>query len=123
MIQNTEVLSLVTCQTCGTINEEEAQFCAKCGAALYATEKTRGTRTDCFGGPGGPEDECFGLPYGGAICGIIVGFLIILWAISYFVPAFQIIGAYTGPIFLGIIGVLLIAGAIYSISRRRRREA
>ncbi|MFX1563279.1 MAG: zinc-ribbon domain-containing protein [Promethearchaeota archaeon] len=114
---------MVTCQTCGANNEEDAAFCAKCGAALYAKEKSRGTRTDCFGGPGAPEDECFGLPYGGAICGLLLGFFIILWAISYFVPAFQLIGAYTGPILLGIVGVLIIAGALYSINRRRKQEA
>ncbi|MFX1561739.1 MAG: zinc-ribbon domain-containing protein [Promethearchaeota archaeon] len=114
---------MVTCQSCGTPNEEDAQFCSKCGAALYAKEKTRGSRTDCFGRPGAPEDECFGLPYGSAICGIIVGFFIILWALSYFVPTFQILGTYSGPIFLGIVGVLIIAGAIYSISRRRKSEA
>jgi uncharacterized membrane protein YvbJ len=111
---------LVTCQACGGTNDEDAEFCAKCGASLHPTTTRKSQRTDCFGGPEAPEDECFGLPYGGAICGIIIGFFIILWASSYFIPQIAILLANWWFLFIGIIGVLMIAGAIYSISRRRK---
>ncbi|MDO8125558.1 MAG: hypothetical protein Q6364_14430 [Candidatus Hermodarchaeota archaeon] len=68
-----------------------------------------------------PEKECFGLPYGSAICGLIIGVIIILWALSYFIPALQIIWTLWWPILLLIVGVLIIAGALYGMFRGRRR--
>lgn len=111
---------MVRCQSCGKNNEDDAEFCAQCGAALYPSEKPRKQRTDCFGKADAPEDECFGLPHGGAICGIIIGFFIILWAASYFIPEIQILWVNWWPLLLGILGVLIIAGALYSISRRQK---
>ena len=113
---------MVTCQACGAMNDEDAEFCAKCGASLEPTTTTprRARQTDCFGGPDKPEDECFGLPYGGAICGLIIGIFIIIWAASFFIPQLATIIANWWYLFIGIIGVLLIVGALYSISRRRK---
>jgi hypothetical protein len=61
------------------------------------------------------RDECFGLPGGGSIIGILVGIAIILagarelfnWNIDF------------GPYFTIIIGMLIAAGAIYTMSRRK----
>lgn len=111
---------MVTCQACGAMNDEDAVFCAKCGASLEPTTTRKRRQADCFGGPEGPEDECFGLPYGGAICGIILGIFIILFAASFFIPQLAVLISNWWYLFLGIIGVLLIVGAIYSISRRRK---
>ena len=108
---------MITCDECGTENADDAEFCKKCGDSLQA-EKIKQRSKDCFGGPGRPEEECIGLPYGGALCGAIFGLIIIVLGWS------MIIGFnfwwWIGPTLLGIFGVLVIIGAIYSISRRRK---
>ena len=60
------------------------------------------------------QDECFGLPRGGAIFGLFIGVIII------FVGLQQVFGweIDIGPFALVIIGILFIAGAIYGLSRR-----
>jgi len=61
------------------------------------------------------RDECFGLPNSGAIAGIVFGILIIMWGLSTLfgweinVMAFIVI----------IFGGLIVAGAIYRLTRGR----
>jgi tetrahydromethanopterin S-methyltransferase subunit E len=112
-----EVLFMVTCTKCGAQNDEGAKFCVSCGARLEVVrEKHRDT---CFGQPRGRiENECFGLPYGGAIIGIIIGMFILLYGIAMLLG--QDLSRYTGPFFVIIIGLLIVAGAIYGILRRTR---
>ncbi|MFB0504502.1 MAG: hypothetical protein ACETWE_11760 [Candidatus Bathyarchaeia archaeon] len=61
------------------------------------------------------RDECFGLPNSGAIAGIVFGILIIMWGLSTLfgweinIMAFIVI----------IFGALIVAGAIYRLTRRR----
>ena len=101
---------MVYCSKCGTNNEEDAEFCNKCGAALYPEKGV--TRR-----PERPQkDECFGLPHGSAIFGIVLGLIIILagarellgWNIDF------------GPFVIIIIGLLIATGAIYKYSSRGR---
>jgi len=108
---------MVTCTKCGAQNEEDARFCVSCGARIEVRRERH--RDTCFE----PEErighECFGLPYGGAIIGIIIGMFII---ISGFAMIWELdIGRYTGAFFVMIIGLLIVAGAIYGILRRARR--
>jgi len=77
-----EITVMVYCPKCGTKNEEDVKFCVNCGAALYAEEKRERRRTTCFGAERRREDECFGLPHGGAIAGVIFGAFIILIGIA-----------------------------------------
>ena len=111
---------MVYCSKCGENNEEGSEFCVKCGASLYPGRQGEEREGDCFG----PRDrrfgrECFGLPYGGAIVGIIIGMMILatglgqLWDID--------VGRYMGSAGMILIGVLMILGAIYGITQRRRR--
>jgi hypothetical protein len=61
------------------------------------------------------RDECFGLPRGNAIIGILIGIAIIFagvrdlfnWNIDF------------GPYATIILGILIAAGAIYTMSRRK----
>ncbi len=108
---------MVTCTKCGAQNEEDASFCVSCGARIEVRRERR--REGCFE----PEErighECFGLPYGGAIIGIIIGLFIIISGFA------TILGLnfekYAGSFFVIIIGLLIVAGAIYGILRRTRR--
>jgi hypothetical protein len=63
------------------------------------------------------EDECFGLPHGGAIAGLVFGAIIILWGLSM-VPGMLPADFPFWPAIVLIFGVLIIAGALYGISRR-----
>ena len=98
---------MVYCSECGADNEEGTKFCVKCGATLYP-ETGRVER------PKKP-DECFGLPRGGSIFGILIGIVIILvglrelfgWNIDF------------GPFAIIIVGILFAAGAIYGLTRKR----
>ncbi len=106
-----------TCSACNYENDDDAEFCARCGAHLAEEKKVRYVEKkeeDCYGSE---EDECFGLPYGGAICGLIFGLFIVLGAVGLFFG--WSIWDYFWPIILVIIGVLIVAGAIYSMRRRR----
>lgn len=62
------------------------------------------------------QDECFGLPRGGAIFGLFIGIIII------FVGLQQVFGwkIDIGPFATIIFGLLILAGAIYGLSRRGR---
>ena len=62
------------------------------------------------------EDDCFGLPYGGAIAGIIFGLLIVIWGFSL-ATGFDFWGSIFYIIVI-IFGVLIIAGSAYKLRRR-----
>jgi uncharacterized membrane protein YvbJ len=107
---------MVTCPKCGAKNPDEARFCVSCGGSLNVMEGERKRGSTCFGQPERRvEKECFGLPHGGAIVGIIIGVLIIIfglgslfdWRINF------------GPLVMIVIGVLVVAGALYGYTRRR----
>ena len=102
-----EIFILVYCQECGTNNDETAAICSNCGTSLRSRRTTpRRAR----------QDECFGLPQGGSIFGIIIGVLIILagaqslmgWDLDF------------GPYMIIIVGILIAAGALYQMNKNKR---
>ena len=102
---------MVYCQKCGFQNADDAETCEKCGASLYAVrEERRSYRRR--------EDECFGLPHGGAIVGLIFGICIVLWSLTQ-VPGLLPTDIEFWPLIIIIFGVLIVAGALYGLSRRR----
>lgn len=70
------------------------------------------------------EQQCFGLPHGGAIVGIIIGIIVILVGISQ-VPGLiprevlDVTDSFFWPIILVAFGILMVAGALYQYGRRR----
>ncbi len=107
---------MVYCPKCGTKNEESAEFCVKCGANL----KT-GTVVTRWAERRKAERECFGLPHGGAIAGIVFGVVILIFGIFLLLQQTGVIVDASFPWYLLIIvlGVLMVAGAIYT-SRSRK---
>ena len=99
---------MVYCTKCGAKNEEDAAVCVKCGASLVTrpTGRTERRRT---------EEECFGLPHGGAIAGLIIGIIIILVGVSR-VTGFE--WEFFWPVVVITFGILVVAGAVYGLSRR-----
>jgi len=101
---------MVYCTKCGTKNEENAKSCVTCKEPLMSTQTSRHERRQ-------KENECFGLPQGGSVFGIIIGAIIILWGLSSVldIP----FGSYFWPLIIIIFGTLMVAGALYSMNRRR----
>ena len=108
---------MVYCPKCGTKNEDDAKFCVKCRAELYPERRAEKHEDTCFGPrERGVEEECFGIPHGGAVAGIVVGVFIILLGMA--VALGQDVGRWIGPFILVAVGVLIIVGAIIGLRRR-----
>jgi len=109
---------MVYCPKCGTQNDDAAEFCGKCGANLQTgtvSSRRRERRK--------AEQECFGLPHGGAIAGIVFGVIILIWGITTMLQQTGIISETIEfwYIIIIIIGVLIVAGAIYSITHSQNK--
>ena len=112
-----EEAGLVYCPKCGAENTEDAKFCAKCGATLYIEERRRRGGDTCFGShEQRVEDECFGIPGGGAIAGILFGVIIILVGLSIILGLD--VGSWIGPFIMIVIGALILIGALLRFRRK-----
>lgn len=107
---------MVYCPKCGAKNDDNARFCATCGASLYPESTATRRDAGCFGERHRESQECFGLPHGGMIAGIIFGLFIVIIGISLAFGGFDI-GRFIGPMILVIIGLLIVSGAVFG--RRR----
>ncbi len=101
---------MVYCTKCGTKNEEGAAICVNCQQPLVSNYRAMSRQRRRA------EDECFGLPNGGIIIGLIIGLLIILWGVSAFLDIN--FGNYLGPFVIIIFGILIFVGALYRYTRR-----
>ena len=120
------VVIMVYCQNCGTKNEDDDEYCSKCGTLLkedkrrYRRERRRRLMDECFGASyeyrQRQRRECFGLPHGNIILPIILGIILILAGLSS-IYGFQF-WQYLGPALIILIGLLIIAGAIYGARRK-----
>lgn len=123
---------MVYCTECGTKNDESAETCVKCHAKLNVPreknwEKRLEEGAEEFGRRAEvwaesferrAENECFGLPHGGSIFGIVLGIIIIIGAILLLAGINLEIW---WPLIIIIFGVLVLSGAIYSLTNKRKR--
>lgn len=100
---------MVYCTKCGTKNEDEAEARIKCGASIGTRPAWRHERRRA-------EEECFGLPHGGAIVGLIIGVMIIIAGISWLAEIN--LERHFWPFIVIIFGILIVAGALYGYSRK-----
>jgi len=105
-----EIISMVYCTKCGKQNEDDVIFCIDCGFAINPEKKKRLDVREKR-----KEDECFGLPNGGAILGLLIGIIIIIVGLQ------QVFGSLIdiGPFLTIVVGLLFAVGAIYGLIRRR----
>ncbi len=117
---------MVYCHKCGTKNSDDAKACKKCGASLYPLDKAMEKQAKtCFGPEKKKEeDECFGLPHGGVIAGVIIGAIIIIAGVSSLlsnVLHWNVeIWNSVWPMLIIVVGALIIAGAVYGLSRKNK---
>ena len=128
---------MVYCIKCGTQNKDDAKYCPQCGSTLDgAREKSLEQRAEEWGEEFGRraeewgedfgrrvEEGCFGLPHGGVIVGLLFGIIVIIVGLSMvpgLIPPEIRIAAepYFWPTIIIIVGVLVIAGALYRFTRR-----
>jgi uncharacterized membrane protein YvbJ len=128
---NEVIIVMVYCVKCGVKNSDDAKFCVKCGENLTSSQEKWEweRRVDTWGEDVGKraekwgkqmerefKDECFGLPHGGAIVGIIVGIIILV--LGFALLANINIWSYLGPIGAIIVGILILTGVAYRLTRR-----
>jgi hypothetical protein len=111
---------VVYCSKCGTQNPDDAKVCSKCGAPLYTvgqqyprSEREHYRRV---------QGECFGLPNGGMIAGIVFGIIIIVLGLGLVLQESGYIADFWNvfwPFIIIIFGILILLGALYG----RRRHA
>jgi ribosomal protein L37E len=110
---------LVYCSRCGTQNPDTNTNCTNCGAPLYTVgQQYPGSDREHYRRM---ENECFGLPNGGMIVGIIFGAIIIIVGLGLFLEDSGIVVNFWGafwPIIIIIFGLLIVLGALFG--RRRR---
>jgi hypothetical protein len=102
---------MITCPKCGTQNEDGSDFCKKCGTSLHVAPPVSEYRR--------PREECFGVPNGGAIIGLVFGAILISLGLGI-IFGFDV-ARYIGPFILIVIGLLIVLGALYGYSRRSGR--
>ena len=119
---------MVYCSKCGTQNKDNAKYCVKCGSQLKISEEKSiekyieegaeefGKRAEAWGQNFGKrtEQECFGLPHGGTIFGLIIGLIIILVGVTSLAG----VDIEFWPLIVIIFGLLIAGGAIYSLTQR-----
>ncbi len=120
---------MVFCSKCGTKNEDTTEYCVKCGEKLKVSTKKSiekrieegaeelGRRAEVWGENFGKrtEQECFGLPHGGTIFGLIIGVIIILVGVTSLAG----IDLEFWPFIIIIFGLLIFVGALYSLTQKR----
>lgn len=78
---------------------------------------------ECFGARRGVEprelveEECFGIPRGGAVAGLAIGIIIILAGLSFLFQEIYGISIPWWPFVVILFGILIIIGALYGLRR------
>lgn len=120
---------MVFCSKCGIKNDDAAEYCVKCGTNLKASTgksvekrieegaEEFGKRAEAWGEDfrKSAEQECFGLPHGGTIFGLIIGAIIILVGVTSLAG----IDLEFWPLIIVIFGCLILGGAVYKLTQKR----
>jgi uncharacterized membrane protein YvbJ len=115
---------MVYCHNCGTKNEDDAEFCSKCGEPLkdvrdYDDDRYHRRHRHRDDRYYRQRNECFGLPHGNIVGPLIAGVILILIGIASF-TGFQDIWTYIWPAIIIIVGLMIIVGAMYGAQRRKK---
>jgi len=108
-------MKMVYCTKCGVKNADDAKVCSQCGASLYPVREERERYYRRY------EEECFGIPKGGAIVGLAIGLIIVLAGLIWLLQQAELIprNVDVWPFAAIIFGILILIGAFYGMRRRR----
>ena len=114
---------MVYCTKCGVKNEDNVNICSKCGAPLQmpsSPRKKHRSDSECFGSGGRRKEEgCFGIPYGGAVVGLIFGAIIVIIGLAILSGLqWDVIWGLLWPLIVIIFGLLIVVGALFGMRRR-----
>jgi uncharacterized membrane protein YvbJ len=98
------------CRNCGAENEDDAEFCSKCGEPLKEVSHDDRRRYRRSRGYYHRRAVCFGLPYGNLVGPLIAGAVLILIGLSL-IYGFNF-WQYIWNIILILVGILIILGVI-----------
>lgn len=101
---------MVYCTKCGANNADDAKVCVQCGTPLYPVRAERESYRR-------REEECFGIPRGGAVATLVIGVIIILAGLSFMLSELYGISIPWWPAIIIILGILIIVGGIYRLRR------
>ena len=111
---------MVYCSKCGTQNPDTNTFCSNCGAPLFTVgQHYHGSDREHYRRM---ENECFGLPNGGMIVGIVFGAIIVLVGLGLFLQTYGVNFDFW-PLVVIIFGVLILLGALFGRRRYSERPA
>jgi uncharacterized membrane protein YvbJ len=105
---------MVYCTKCGAKNPDDAKVCSQCGASLYPVRQERERYYRRY------EEECFGIPRGGAIVGLAIGVIILLAGLLWLLQEANLIASNISvwPFAAIIFGILIVLGALFGTRRR-----
>ncbi|HMK54397.1 MAG TPA: zinc-ribbon domain-containing protein [Methanobacteriaceae archaeon] len=106
---------MVYCHNCGTKNDDDAEYCSKCGTPLKESADNRRHREEYRHRQ---RNQCFGLPHGNLIGPLIIGAILILVGLSSFY-GFQV-WTYIWPAIIILVGLLIVVGAIFGYRNREK---
>ena len=65
---------MVYCRKCSAMNDDETEYCIRCGESLHRRLRTSRHYID--------RTICFGVPMQKNLLGILFGFFIVLWGVT-----------------------------------------
>jgi len=111
---------LVYCESCGAKNPDDARVCTQCGKPLYFGEKTSSRKSERSDDLCWEWDEATGKRKLRRQAIIIIGGIIILWAINQLISnLFPEIESSLWALVIGVVGVLFLIYAIFFYGRER----
>ena len=112
---------MIYCPYCGTKNSKDAKVCKKCGEKLYQGKETK----PAVGRGFGPdvrrtrhEQECFGLPRLGAMMGIAIGLVVILFGAGIILSRYYRTQIEIWPLADVVFGLMVVAAAHSALRRK-----
>jgi len=107
------------CQYCGTKNAKDAKICKMCGEKLYhGDEKSPARAAARLERRDRREQECFGLPRFGAMLGIAIGLIVLLFGAGFMLSRYYQTQIEIWPLAIVIFGVMLVAAALSALRRK-----
>ncbi|MFH1821699.1 MAG: hypothetical protein ABH852_04585 [Methanobacteriota archaeon] len=111
---------MVYCLYCGTKNNKNVKVCKKCGEKLYPVEEAKPRLSSGFGPTERRErheQECFGFPQFGAIIGLTIGLLIMLFGVGFILSRHYKTSIEIWPMAVVIFGIIVVTVAFSSLRR------